>query len=71
MRTRRKNENRSDWRFIMEHIGQELRKLYPPAGAPSGWHALFRDQRRRAGAMHRNYQQGDQSKHAAVQNKSR
>ena len=48
MRTRRKNENRSDWRFTMEHMGRELRKLYPPADTPPGWHALFREQRRRA-----------------------
>ena len=59
MRTRRKNENRSDWRFIMEHIGQELRKLYPPADAPSGWHALFADERRRASAINQNDQTND------------
>jgi hypothetical protein len=30
MRTRRKEENRSDWRLAMEHIGRELRKLIRP-----------------------------------------
>jgi hypothetical protein len=53
MRTRRKNENRSDWRLTMEHIGRELQKLYPPADMPSGWHALFREQRTRQRAQGR------------------
>jgi hypothetical protein len=34
MRTRRKEENRSDWRLAMEHIGRELRKLYRPVDVP-------------------------------------
>jgi hypothetical protein len=59
MRTRRKDENRSDWRFTMEHIGRELRKLYPPPDAPSGLHALFTKERRRASAMHRNGNRND------------
>lgn len=59
MRTRRKNENRSDWRFTIEHIGRELRKLYPPADTPLGFRALFTEERRRAGAMHQNDQSHD------------
>jgi hypothetical protein len=43
MRTRRKNENRSDWWLTEEHIGRELRKLYPPADTPPDLHALFAD----------------------------
>jgi hypothetical protein len=50
MRTRRKNENRSDWRLTMEHMGRELGKLYPPADAPPGWHDLFKEEHRRGGA---------------------
>jgi len=52
MRTRRKEERQSDWRFTLEHIGRELRKLYPPADTPPGLHALFTEERRRANAMH-------------------
>ena len=55
MPTRRGSENRSDWQFAIEQIGRELRKLYPPTDTPPGWRALFREQRRRARAMHRNY----------------
>src|SRR5689334_22996247 len=40
MRTR-KNENRTDWQFTTEHIGRELRKLYPPKGLPPNWRALL------------------------------
>ena len=53
MRIRREKENRFDWRFTMEHIGRELRKLYPPADAPPGLHALFTEERRRARETHR------------------
>jgi hypothetical protein len=53
MRILREKENRFDWRFTMEHIGRELRKLYPPADAPPGLHALFTEERRRARAMRR------------------
>ena len=53
MRIRREKENRFDWRFTMEHVGRELRKLYPPADAPPGLHALFTEERRRARAMRR------------------
>jgi hypothetical protein len=45
---RSKNENRPDWRFTMEHMGRELRKLYPPADTPPGWHDLFKEEHRRA-----------------------
>jgi hypothetical protein len=59
LRTREKKENRSaveyiwrelrsDWRFATEHIGRELRKLYPPGGTPPGLQALFTEERRRA-----------------------
>jgi hypothetical protein len=37
----------------MEHIGRELRRLYPPLDAPPGLHDLFTEERRRAAAMHR------------------
>jgi hypothetical protein len=37
----------------MEHIGRELRRLYPPLDAPPGLHDLFTKERRRAAAMHR------------------
>jgi hypothetical protein len=53
MRIRREKENRFDWRFNMEHIGRELRKLYPPADMPPGLHALFTEERRRAREMRR------------------
>jgi hypothetical protein len=53
MRNLREKENRFDWRFTMEHIGRELRKLYPPTDAPPGLHALFTKERRRARAMRR------------------
>jgi hypothetical protein len=32
----------------MEHIGRELRKLYPPSDTPSGLRALFSKERERA-----------------------
>jgi hypothetical protein len=54
---RREKENRSNWRFTVEHIGRELRKLYPPTDAPPGLHALFTEERRRARAMRRNQEQ--------------
>jgi len=50
MRARRKQENRSDWWLTVEHIGRELRKLYPPLDVPPGLHTLFTRERRRAGA---------------------
>lgn len=59
MRTHRKEESQSSWRFTMEQIGRELRKLYPPADTPSGLHALFTEERRRASATHRNNQSND------------
>jgi hypothetical protein len=52
MRTRRKEESQSSWRFTMEHIGRELRKLYPPSDTPSGLHALFTKERERANDRH-------------------
>ena len=52
MRTLRKN--RSDWWSTVEHIGRELRKLYPPVDVPPGLHALFTKERRRARATHGN-----------------
>jgi hypothetical protein len=56
-------ERRSDWRFTVEHIGRELRKLYPPVDVPPGLHALFTEERRRARTMHRDrQQQGNESK---------
>jgi hypothetical protein len=57
MPTRRRKEKRSDWRFTMEHIGRELRKLYPPADTPPGLRALFTEKRRRATVMRRNDQE--------------
>jgi hypothetical protein len=57
MQNRRRKEKRSDWRFTMEHVGRELRKLYPPADTPPGLRALFTEKRRRASAMRRNDQQ--------------
>jgi hypothetical protein len=57
MQTRRGKEKRSDWRFTMEHIGRELRKLYPPPDTPPGLRALFTEERRRASAMRGNVQQ--------------
>jgi len=59
MRIRREKENRSNWQFTMEHIGRELRKLYPPADTPPGLRALFIEERRRARAMRRNQEQGN------------
>jgi hypothetical protein len=56
-RARKKN----DWRFTMEHIGRELRKLYPPVDVPPGLHALFTEEHRRTSAADRN-DQGDDSK---------
>jgi hypothetical protein len=53
MRTRRKEESQSSWRFTMEHIGRELRKLYPPSDKPSDLHALFTKERERARATRR------------------
>ena len=50
---RREKENRFDWRLTMEHIGRELRKLYPSADTPPGLHALFTNERRRAKARGR------------------
>jgi len=50
---RREKENRFDWRLTIEHIGRELRKLYPPADTPPGLHALFTSERRRASARGR------------------
>jgi hypothetical protein len=55
----RKNENRSDWWLTVEHIGRELRKLYPPADTPPDLHALFADERRRASAINQNDQSND------------
>jgi hypothetical protein len=52
MPTHRKNQ--SDWWSTMEHIGLELRKLYPSVDVPPGLHALFTKERRRARAMHGN-----------------
>ena len=53
MRTRRKEENQSSWWFTVEHIGRELRKLYPPVDVPPGLHALFTRERRRVRATKR------------------
>jgi hypothetical protein len=50
MRTRRKEENQSSWWLAVEHIGRELRKLYPPVDVPPGLHALLTRERRRARA---------------------
>jgi len=58
MQIRREKENRSNWQFTVEHIGRELRKLYPPADTPPGLHALFIEERRRARAMRRNQERG-------------
>ena len=76
MRTHRKEESQSSWRFTMEHIGRELRKLYPPADTPPGLHALFTrerrrsQERRRAKAMHRNRQKSRRElKTTPIQNK--
>jgi hypothetical protein len=55
---RRRKEKRSDWWFIVEHIGRELRKIYPPVDVPPGLRALFTEERRRASAADRN-DQGD------------
>jgi hypothetical protein len=59
MRTRRKEESQSSWRLTMEQIGRELRKLYPPADTPSGLHALFTEERRKASTLHQNDQRND------------
>jgi hypothetical protein len=59
MQTRRKIGKRSDWSLTVEHIGRELRKLYPPADTPPGLHALFTDERRRASAKSQNDQSND------------
>jgi hypothetical protein len=61
MQTRRKKEKRSDWWLTVEHIGRELRKLYPPGDTPPGLHALFTKERRRTSAMHQS-DQGDDNK---------
>jgi hypothetical protein len=55
MRTRRKGQ--TDWRFTLEHIGRELRKLYPPADVPPGLRALFTEERRRPSAKQGNDRQ--------------
>jgi hypothetical protein len=66
MRIRREKENRSNWQFTMEQIGRELRKLYPPTDAPPGLHTLFTEQRRRAKAMRRTQERGnDGERHRA------
>jgi len=62
MRTRRREEKQSDWRFTMEHMGRELRKLYPPADTPPGWHDLFKEEHRRTAVMQQNHQEADESK---------
>jgi hypothetical protein len=48
----RKKEKRSDWWLTVEHIGRELRKLYPPVDVPSGLHALFTEEHRQEGEVH-------------------
>jgi hypothetical protein len=55
MRARRK-ETQSNWRFAIEQIGRELRKLYPPADTP-GLRALFTEEGRRASAKQVNDRQ--------------
>ena len=57
--TRRRKQTRSDWWFTMEHIGRELRKLYPPADTPPGLRALFAEELRRANAINQNDQSND------------
>jgi hypothetical protein len=59
VRTRRKDENRPDWWLTVEHIGRELRKLYPPADTPPGLRALFTAGRRRSSVINRNDQRND------------
>jgi hypothetical protein len=62
MRTHRKEENQpSNWRFTVEQIGRELRKLYPPAETPAALRALFTEERRQREATHRNHQKADES----------
>jgi len=46
----------------MEHMGRELRKLYPPADTPPGWHDLFKEEHRRTAVMQQNHQEADESK---------
>ncbi len=66
---RKKEKNQSgNWRFTLEHLGRELRKLYPPADTPPGLHALFTQERRRASAMHRD-DQGEHNKKRPRQSK--
>jgi hypothetical protein len=59
IQTRRKKEKRSDWWLTAEHIGRELRKLYPPVDVPPGLHALFTAEQRRASAINQNDQSND------------
>jgi hypothetical protein len=58
---RRRKEKRSDWWLTVEHIGRELRKIYPPVDVPPGLRALFTEEHRRASAADRN-DQGDDNK---------
>jgi hypothetical protein len=69
MRTRRKNENRSDWWLTEENIGRELRKLYPPADTPPGLHALFTEERW-ASAINQNDQSNDNKDDGDLNNKT-
>jgi hypothetical protein len=62
MQTRREKEKRSDWWLTMEHIGRELRKLYPPADTPPGLHALFTEEHRGAGAIQNHQQESNDGK---------
>jgi hypothetical protein len=48
MQARGQKEKRSDWWLTVEHIGRELRKIYPPVDVPPGLHALFTEEHRRA-----------------------
>jgi hypothetical protein len=59
MQARRQKEKRSDWWLTVEHIGRELRKIYPPVDVPPGLHALFTEEHRRASDMQ---DQGDDNK---------
>jgi hypothetical protein len=51
----KRKTNSGNWRFTLEHIGRQLRKLYPPADTPPGLPALFTRERRRETAMRRRH----------------